>query len=242
MSRLFDDASNQYLQLDSAPISGYPFTLVAWFYTDDDTASQTILGLADKDVNNHKYRLAVRGDQGDKVEAHVHDGGSASNARTSTTFSANTWHHACGVFASSTDRRAYLDNGGENSNGSDKTPLGLDSVAIGRTNDSSPGAYMSGRLAEVCIYNVALGSDARGQLAAGFSPLLVQPQNIAAYWPLIRDEDQDIVGGYDLTAFNSPTVADHPPIIYPTSPYIVVPVAVAPPAVGAIMTPNKGFW
>jgi len=30
-----------------------------------------------------------------------------------------------------------------------------------------------------------------------------------------------------MTAFNTPTVAEHPPIIYPTTPYIVVPVAAA---------------
>jgi hypothetical protein len=65
-------------------------------------------------------------------------------------------------------------------------------------------------------------------LAAGFSPLFVRPQSLVAYWPLIRDNDNDIVGGYDMTAYNTPTVAAHPPVIYPVSPHVTYFAGAAP--------------
>jgi hypothetical protein len=41
-----------------------------------------------------------------------------------------------------------------------------------------------------------------------------------AYWPLIRDTDDDIVGGYSLTANGGPTIAVHPPVLYAAGEHI----------------------
>ena len=51
-------------------------------------------------------------------------------------------------------------------------------------------------------------------LAAGYPPTKIRPWALVHYWPLMRT-DQDLVGGYDLTAFNTPTWADHPPVSIP---------------------------
>jgi hypothetical protein len=52
---------------------------------------------------------------------------------------------------------------------------------------------------------------------------------------LIRDEDEDIVGGLSLTAYNTPSVAAHPPILYPILQSIAVPATAAGP--GATVPP-----
>lgn len=86
---------------------------------------------------------------------------------------------------------------------------------IGRHGNGEITWDMNGEISEIGVWNSALTAADAATLAAGFAPPFVQPQNIIAYWPLIRDEDQDRTGGYDLTAFNTPTIAAHPPIIYP---------------------------
>jgi hypothetical protein len=95
---------------------------------------------------------------------------------------------------------------------------------------------MSGSIAEAAIWNVALTDAKVAILAAGFSPLFVDPQSLVAYWPLVRDTDDDVVGGYDMTAYNTPTVASHPPkIFYPVSPHSVYFAAAAADAMPMAM-------
>ena len=77
-------------------------------------------------------------------------------------------------------------------------------------------------------------------LARGYSPLFVRPQNLVAYWPLIRDEDQDRVGGYDMAAYNTPSVAAHPPIIYSAQLHIPAPASID--LGGGQMTLMRGYW
>ncbi|KKK59939.1 hypothetical protein LCGC14_3029330, partial [marine sediment metagenome] len=86
-------------------------------------------------------------------------------------------------------------------------------VSIGRSGISTPQSYMDESIAEVAIWNVALSNAEVALLAKGFSPLLIKPESLVSYWPLVRDDDNDWIGGFDLTAFNTPTVSDHPPVI-----------------------------
>ncbi len=44
-----------------------------------------------------------------------------------------------------------------------------------------------GRIAEVAIWDVILTADEAAILSKGYSPLFVRPQNLVAYWPLIRE-------------------------------------------------------
>jgi hypothetical protein len=68
----------------------------------------------------------------------------------------------------------------------------------------------------MAIWSAALTDAEAAILALGISPLLVRPASLAAYWPMIRDTDRDLVGDYHWTPYNSPTIATHPPKIrYP---------------------------
>lgn len=226
MARLFDDGLSEYLQVASTPVTTYPITLACLFNSDDDTAGQTLMQVTDTAGGTDYHRIALRGDAGgDLLEARSRNGGGV--ALTTTGFSANTRHHACGVFAANNDRAIFIDGGSKGTDTTVSNDAGLDAVSIGRSGDASPGNYMSGSIAEAAIWDVALTDVEVAILAAGYSPLFVRPQNLVAYWALIRDEDQDRVGGYDMTPFNTPTIAAHPPVLYPAPQSIIVPAIVA---------------
>ena len=220
MARFFNDASQEYLELDSAPITATPFTMACWFNSNDIGANQGLMWLGDKDVADHYWAMLANGaGGGDPIAFQAVAGGGAANAVTSTGFSADTWHHACGVAVSAIDRAVFIDGGSRGTNVTSRTPLNADRITIGGLGDSTPTLYMSGAIAEAAFWNVALSDAEVALLAKGFSPLFIRPQNLVAYWPLIRDDDNDLIGGFDLTAFNTPTVATHPPlIVYPTIP------------------------
>jgi hypothetical protein len=154
----------------------------------------------------------------DHVRAVSKDVGAGFQFAASTAdWTVNAWHHIAGVWTATNSRAAFLNGGNKGTDIVDVTPVNLNVTSIGRVGDSTPVDYMDGRIAEVGIWDVALTDAEIAILAAGFSPLFIRPQNLVAYWPLIRDEDQDRVGGYGFTAYNTPTIGVHPPVIMPSA-------------------------
>lgn len=247
MARSFNDASNQYLEVDSAVLTDEPITMACQFKSDDATTFQTLMSIADKDVNTKWHKLILRGDMtGDPIHAGSWDGATSGFAITTWPYAAHVWHHACGVFAADNDRRVYIDGGSKGTNSNNVNVINLDTTAIGRLCRSSGGQCMSGVIAEAAIWNVALTDDEVKSLSKGFTPLLVRPQNLVAYWPLIRTPDIDKVGGYDLTAYNNPGVVAHwYDFRYPTLPIIQRGVApkffVRPLVSGSLASGRKGL-
>ncbi len=211
MARLFDDGSSEYLELDSAPVAAAPFTMACWFYSDDVTIEQTMMFIGDKDFDNRRWNLDLNGTVGgDPISFTVVDAGGAGTATSTTGASVNTWHHACAVEVTTTDRRVFIDGGSKGTNAANRTPASTDRISIGRVGRATPFGYFSGRIAEAVIWSVALSDTEVALLGKGNSPLSIQPHNIVSYYPLIRDDDNDLIGGADLAAVNTPSIAAHP--------------------------------
>lgn len=232
MARLFDDASSEYLEVASVPHSSYPFAFTAWGYCDDASGDQTIICIADSSSTSGFAALMMREALGgDSFAAFEYTGGGLRQATLATGWSANTWHHISSLFVSASDRRVL--SGGNRSTNSDSAGSYLGSVdvtGVARASDSSPRGYLSGRAASVAMWDLSVYSGASDSdkadyfethvvaaLESGAHPFSI-PMGLVAYWPLLRT-DQDLVGGYDMTAYNSPTWADHPSQVwYPPGP------------------------
>ncbi len=244
MSILFDDASSEYLGNASAVLTAVPISMACWFYSDSLTVNQSLISLADASASNQAFAMYAAGNRaGDKLSL-LTFAGSTDWCESSSAYTANTWHHACGVWAAINDRTVYLDGGNSGTSSVSRTPTGIDRTGIGLLYRSSPSAYMSGRIAEVAMWNVALTAAEAAILAKGFSPLFVRPASLVAYWPLVgqRDPAIDRIANYDMTWYNTPVVAAHPRIIQPRQSQIGVPESGAPPAATGYMTTNTGYW
>ena len=198
--------------------------MACWFYTDDLTITETLMSIVNSTQNPglDGFALDVSGTEaGDPVRAWHQRGGGAgmSTAKSTAGPGANAWHHGCAVF-SITHNRVYLDAANSHIVIGAHNPVAADRTCIAhRYFSGAYSKYWSGRIAEAAIWNTDLtGADVR-ILGVGYSPLLVKPQNLVAYWPLIRDQDYDSVGGYDMTPINAPTIASHTRVLYPTSPF-----------------------
>lgn len=233
MSRAFLAASSEYLSVSTTPLTVRPLTLACWFKADDVTTGNALFGIYDVDSFTDWYALEARGDVGgDPVRARISAGGSHDYAVTTTGFSANTWHHACGVFTSDTDTSAFIDGGSEGNNNPGLTATNLDAINIGRHGDSTPSNYANASICECAIWSVALTNAQVLMLSLGLSPLQVQPQNLVFYAPLIRDEDRDVVQGRILSTGGTPTIDNHPRVFYPKHTGIISSTAAVPPAAG----------
>ena len=239
MARLFDDASTEYLK-NTAASWALPLSLSAWFSCDVEPGDMVIVSIGEAaDTGYLSLRTATDGVPDNALRAQVFDGASAAYSEHITDLAANTWYHGLAVFASNTSRFVYL-------NGSvaveETTNLALDShdgTSIGVSADNTPFGYWSGHIAEVAIWDTAALTVADALvLSKGYSPLFVKPQNLKAYWPLVRGLN-DKVGGFNMTATGT-VVSAHPRIIYPSGIWVphkaVVDVTVTPSALAITAT------
>jgi hypothetical protein len=202
------NGSNQWMTTASSPISAIPFTMACWFNSNSVAAGQSLVNLVNTS-NNHYYGLFASGDvANDPVQFFVFAGGFAG-ALTTAGYSANTWHHACGVASSNTSRAVYLD-GGNSATSTVNLSATPNQIRMGRFVNiaGSASLYMNGLIAEVGIWNAALTAAEIASLAKGMTCDKVRPQNLVFYAPLVRDliDQKD---GLTITNNNSATAANH---------------------------------
>jgi len=243
MARYFTAASIEYLRTSAGTISGFPFSFAGWFYPTTAAVNSTILSVGDKDDDDSHCTLRLDMNLGTpRVAATINDygAGTARAAHSTTQCPAGSWYHGCAVFVSTTSRSAYLNGSGK---GSDANvcvaPFNHDCFTIGAPAGSKPEwAPFDGALAWLAAWNVALIDDEAAQLALGICPLLIRPQSLVGYWPLgglHGANDNDIVGGFHMTAYNTPTWAEHPGgLWYPRGVSVAVPTAGAGIVTGTI--------
>jgi hypothetical protein len=219
MARFIGDGTSGRLT-SSPPITVEPLTMACWFRQSaiSGTAVSRLMSLSRSDSNNYwslntfdaALQLAAVGTSVGAVS--INAGGSLT---------ANTWHHAAGVFTSNTSRAVLLDGGGKTTNTSNVVHgATVDHFGIGTQ-------YFSGSLltnnacdmiiANAAIWDVALTDDEIACLAKGFSPRTIRRAALIAHWPLVGrfSPELELAGAIALTLTNSPTQADHPRIIPP---------------------------
>ena len=242
MSRLFDDASTQYLTRASAVVTAAPLSMFGWVQIDADD-DVDLLTITETGANTNAFRiLRTIAGPGNVTASTRSSSGFPSISKAGLT-SLNTWYHVGGTFESSTNRKAWLNGSSGPTNTFSSTPTGLDTTTLGAYNGSSIINPHSGLICEVGIWNVALTTAEVGVLAAGYSPLFVRPASLVAYWPIIGkySPEIDIIGGAGLTLTNGPTAAAHPRIYMPRPMQLGALPAAAPPAAGRVMASLAGY-
>ena len=217
MSRLFDDAASDKLgnTADAPPVTGPPFTVCCWFRSNDITKAQALNELRNG-ITDHYYRLDARGDQaGDPLFfTKRNTGQSNAEAETTTGYTANVWHHAAGVHTSATDTACFIDGGSKDTNTLSRTPTGIDKIHIGVQDEASPSTFMSGNIANMAIWNVALTDAEIATLAEGVSPLRVRRDALVYFCPIGGQSPEiDIIGNVNMTVTGT-VVDEEPPIPY----------------------------
>lgn len=196
------NGSSQYLSVAQAVLTANPLTIAAWFKSTSQTAEQCIASVGVSGANTCLGRVKAHGaTTGDPVQAETRTATLGSVAATTTAYTANTWHHACGVFTSNTSRDAFIDGGSKGS--STVSRIGsADQFIVGAA--GALGLLFAGNIAHVAVWNIALSDGDVATLAAGADPQTIQAGNLVAYWTLSSD-GSPTVGALTLVATGSPT-------------------------------------
>jgi len=209
MAYLFN-GTNQYLSVTTGDLfANLPITMACWFKTSSVTTNEGLLNICDNATGGQGIRLLAAGAvAGDPIRI-LSVGTVATSVDTTAGYSANTWTHACGVFASNTSRTVYINGGNSNSNAVNSSATGENRLFVGVTRAASAFTnYLDGDIAEVGIWNAALTSSEVLSLARGFSPSLIRPQSLTIYAPMVRNL-LDFKSGLTITNNNTATVSNH---------------------------------
>lgn len=208
----YEFVTNKYLQ--ATQTNAQPLTLACWAYLDNITASHCLVAACNatssSTANNDWMGLFAQGQlSGDPIIAYVRP--SDTTANTSTGFSTTTWTHAAATFSGTAPMNlASFINGSAKGTASVNYNPSPTHITIGGLRSSFGTTQpLSGRVAEVGVWNVVLTDAEIASLADGMTCDKVRPQSLVFYAPLVRDL-QDVKGGLTVTNNNTATVANHP--------------------------------
>ncbi len=210
MARSFLKSTSDYLSASGAGAKAAPLTL-ACFIRVDALAFQA--GVLLDNTGSHAFFLGVNNTGKAQAQVNAPGSGGFSQATSTTSVNANSWHHIAGVYRSASSRDVYVDGGGKGSDTTTVTPAPMIRTELGRIGGFA--TYLDGALAEVGIWNIALSDREIGRLALGYSPLWVRPDALVFYAPLTANEDFDMARGLSLVGSGAPGVRAHPPVVMP---------------------------
>jgi hypothetical protein len=206
MSLSFTAASSQYMSTTSPPITAAPFTVCYWFKVPTVTVSQYPFGLGNSADTGQYFGLFPAGTVALDPVRFVVNASANSNVDTTTSFTANTWHHACAVEAAANDHRAYLDGAGKQTEGTTRNVTGINRMSVGALLRTTASNYLDGLVAHLAIWDRALTDAEVLGLAGGDNPLAVQAADLVYYNTFLTTASVDVIGALSLT--NNGTVTD----------------------------------
>ena len=240
MSRVLVKASAQYLTGNWAPVTAVPISYSMRFWTESLTINQVILTVARAGGNTDDWRVLLGGSiTNDPFRALAWRSGAGSFKDIQISPAVQTWYQVGGMWKSSSAHMTVVADGTlAIETALNHTPLNVDGVRIGARIDADAATLVDGRVAEVGLWNVELTADEWAALGKGYSPACIRPSGLVFYCPLIDDSDVDLISGNALTATGSPTVGEHPPVIYRRRGRVVVPSTYVPPAATGSILPH----
>lgn len=150
------NGTTQYLSA-GAVLTATPITMACWFLTADNTNSFTAMSIGTAGSANNFHQMQIAGSiANDPIRAQSKVSGTTVAAASTTGYSVNVWQHGCVVFASATDRRAYVNGGSEGLDVTSRAPAGLNTTFIGAMPGVTVTSFMIGSIADVRFYNRAL--------------------------------------------------------------------------------------
>jgi hypothetical protein len=214
MARETAQSPSRYYYRNASPITAAPYTIASWAYSTNRSISQNVFCINRQGQNNDSLGLVlVASPNPAVVDFFSVSGGVGRTAKTVNTYSLNTWQHVCGVAASATDRKVYLN--GDTSNKGTSTdssvPNSLNRVTLGAWFGSAVGDRVVGGIAECALWNVALTEGEVVSLSTGMAASRIRPQSLVFYFPGIR-EVIDLKNSSAITSVGTPGVIAHPRI------------------------------
>ena len=208
MARTFVAASSQSLAVTSSPVSAVPLTVACWHKPTAINVQRNVLAIS-LSSSLKFYQLQQRASA---ICADQYDGTLLGSSTFSSGYSSGSWQHIAGVFTSNSSRTVYLGGVAATTNTTTIGTVTPDRLVLGaRNNAGTIDSFFDGDVAEAAVWNIALTASDIAALALAVSPLLVRPDALVFYAPVmgVYSPEIDLMGHRDLTVTGA-TQATHP--------------------------------
>lgn len=161
----------------------YPFSMSCWFFPQDDSTQQRIMGFNTPTSAGSGFRLVLMGDlAGDPLRAQSQAFSTFSAAdQTGVVF--DQWNFGVAVFVAAADRKISVNAQALHTNTVSRT---IDRTVVnfcfGQKNDSNTNEF-TGYIAHAAVWNTALVDSEIATLYSGTNPLSLKRASVLAYWP-----------------------------------------------------------
>ena len=242
MARSFNGTSSDYLQLGtSSVLNPAAITVSAWVYLTSVPGSSTTSAILDRE-NGLAYHLSIynSGGGGDILYGRATCSGGTCFALGSTNLSLNAWHHVAFTYDSVAGGIVYLDGV------QDGTDVAVGTIATSTNNSSIGNSYwggltkgLTGSLADVAVWNLALKTGEISALSKGARPGRIRANARIAWWPLdgIQSPEPDLSGNKLNGTVNGTAKSSGPPFTMFTPSQTAPP----PPPSGTVFTGSATF-
>lgn len=221
MAIVFDssdgDGADYLTSTSASTVTGPPLTLACWVNPSTLTGHDACIAVGSSG-SNEAYALNLRATY-KKVTMESRDSSGGSIAQAADDYRADAWQHVAGVCTSSVSRQAFLDGVGGTVSTTSRTPSSVDRIRIGEWTSTWARPF-DGDIAECAIWNVALSAGEIAAMSNGLSPILIRPESLVSYYPLVRDYI-DHVGGNTVSPNNTVVWANEHPISVEAAPQTI---------------------
>lgn len=142
---------------DANLVNAYPWSVCLWLEPDDAAATSAPFSMVDKSLSTRMYGLRIVSNQ-----AQIFARNTGFKSASGGTITNGQWAHVCGVFASNTDKRLFV-NGVNVANLTDSVTMAggglVDRWSLGRLGDATPDSYYEGTIDETRFYTQVLTHD-----------------------------------------------------------------------------------
>lgn len=218
MGAAFVSSTSDYAELGSAPITAPPLTMACWFLKPDITTTGCLMGLTYHSGSEGFVLYGAGATVGDPVAATTLNNSGSDTAVSASGFTANTWYHAGGTWASASSRTAWINGTAGSADTNSRTPFtNPNRTTLGALRQSGTlTSFLNGFLAEAAIWNVVLDAAEMGALAKGIIPPLIRPASLVFYAPLLTSAAINLKGAA-MTVVGATTTGESPRLIRPTN-------------------------
>lgn len=210
MARVLHWSSNDFLSAGAlgVPVSAAPFAWSCWVRIRSGGRNSAFIGIADSGATGDWWSLGI--DSSDFFRHQARDNATNSIAVSTVAVDTSLWYHLLGAEQSASSRYVAVNGIVMGTNAVARSPDTCDRFSIGRVSDQTPSLYSDIVIKDVAVWNARFSQeDAWFAYRAG-SPLNFRKhrRSLVSYLPLDqprRGADIDVVGKWNMTAFNSPT-------------------------------------
>lgn len=200
------------LQVDTAPVTAYPFSIFAWIKPTNPTVSGMAVGIGNGSGGNE---VAAFADGVNGVKNFSRLTGGSSTSLTATTSQQASWQPCLVVFESTTSRRIYYSSGAvvlTTISTSDASPGTFTRMVVGARPTTGSTLYFTGDIAEVAVWSSALGQTDFDSLAGDTQPETVATGSLVDAWSLVtyNAATQTGVNARVLTVTGTSQAGSHP--------------------------------